>query len=647
MPKLLRAALTATAGLLLAAALAVPAWGHASLRASDPSGGAALQEAPGRVTITFTEPPDISLTSVRVTGASGSFEDGPPRVAEGDDLTVVLAVDALPNGSYTVAWRTVSKVDGHASAGAFAFGVGEPPDPISAEEQSLEVSNKVPAAAARWVLYLGLAALLGAAWMSLLAFKATYPPLRRLAGLGWAAAVLGLIGLGVFQFREAGAGIGVFLRSSSGQDLAYRAAPLALAGIGVALLARRHRLGMALALFGTLGAMLAHSAAGHAAVPPNTLPKIAVQFVHFAGVGLWLGGLAALLAGLSHTKDDDRRRAVRRFSLVAGLSIFIVAGTGVLRALNETGGWDGLVQTTYGRLVIAKSALIVALGALGAVNRFRNVPVAAGSPQRLQKVGRLEVAVAVITLAMAGMLSSSVPPVSVAAAGEEARVTVEGTDFARTTRATLTVEPGTAGPNRFIVELTDLGSDTALDETTGVSLRFASLSTPAAGESTVEMERAGDGEFRVTGSNVAVAGRWRVTLAVTTPGNSFEIPLEFSTRAPGYQTTDSSVEGQPTIYSVIDPEGRQLQTYAEPDEAGPSELHLTLFDASGTELTVDEIITIAVPPGEPSITLATRRLSPGHFVADVTLTGGTYELDVTAIAGGNTLRFPAALEIAR
>lgn len=646
MKNLLRAALTAAAGFWLLLFTTAPAWGHASLRASEPSGGAAVEEAPEQVTITFTESPDTSLTSVRVTGASGSFEDGPPRLAEGDDLTVVVDLKPLPQGSYTVAWRTVSRVDGHASAGAFAFGVGEPPDPAAAEEQVTEISNKVPAAAARWVLYLGLTALFGAAWMALFAFGHTSPPLRRLARFGWVAAIAGLVGLGVFQFREAGAGLGVFLRSSSGQDLAFRAVPLAVAGFGIAVLSKKHRLGMAVAGAGALGTMLAHAAAGHGAVPPNAVAKVGVQWLHLTAIGLWIGGLAALLIGMSHTSGDPRQRAVRRFSLVAGIAIFVVAATGVLRAVNEVGSWEGLLQSTYGRLVIAKSALIVVLGILGALNRFRNVPVSAGSPQGLQKVGRLEVAIAVITLALAGMLSSSVPPVSVAAAGEEPRVSVEGTDFARTVEATLVVEPGTAGPNRFTVELTDLNSDSSLEDVNAATLRFVSLSNPAVGESNVELERSDDGRFEATGSNVSVPGRWRATLSVTTAGNSFEIPLEFSTRAPGYTFTDSAVEGQPTIYSVIDPEGRQMQTYAEPDEAGPSELHLTLFDASGTELTVDEITAIVVPPGEQSVALVTRRLSPGHFIADVTLKSGSYLLDITVTTGtGENLRFPAEMEI--
>jgi len=646
MKTLLRTACAAAAIASLLLFAAAPAWAHASLRASTPSGGAAVEEAPEQLTITFTESPDPSLTSVRVQGASGSFEDGPPRHADADDLTIVVDLKDLPTGSYTVSWRTVSRVDGHSSAGAFAFGVGVVPDPAAAGGEETETTSKIPAAVARWVYYLGLTALLGAAWMALAGFRPSPPSLSRMAAAGWGLAAAGLAGLGLFQFLEAGVGVGVFADSSLGRALLLRAVPLAVAGLAMVVLRSRPRPAMGVAALGALAAMLAHSAAGHAAVPPNVAAKVAVQWIHFAAVGVWIGGLAALLVGIVRLPEKERRRATRRFSLVAGFSIFLVAVTGVLRAVNEVAGWEPLFNTTYGRLVIAKAVLLVAIGALGALNRFKNVPVAASSPAGLQKAGRAEVAVAVITLAVAGMLSTSVPPISVAAAAEEARVSAEGTDFAGATEAILTIEPGTAGPNRFTLELSDRNSNDPPQGVTGVAIRFSSLSNPGVGETSLEMEPQGEGRFQASGSNVSSDGRWRATVSVTTSDDSFEIPLEFSTRAAGYSTATSEVEGQHTIYTISDPQGRQLQVYTEPERPGASELHFTLFDTSGIELAVTEIVAIAVPPGEPSRTLVTRRFGPGHFVSDVTLTQGRYKFDVTATTeAGDSVRFPAEMEI--
>ncbi|HVL50034.1 MAG TPA: hypothetical protein VM754_00850, partial [Actinomycetota bacterium] len=202
------------------------------------------------------------------------------------------------------------------------------------------------------------------------------------------------------------------------------------------------------------------------------------------------------------------------------------------------------------------------------------------------------------------------------------------------------------GPNRFTLELSDRNSNDPPQGVTGVAIRFSSLSNPGVGETSLEMEPQGEGRFQASGSNVSSDGRWRATVSVTTSDDSFEIPLEFSTRAAGYSTATSEVEGQHTIYTISDPQGRQLQVYTEPERPGASELHFTLFDTSGIELAVTEIVAIAVPPGEPSRTLVTRRFGPGHFVSDVTLTQGRYKFDVTATTeAGDSVRFPAEMEI--
>lgn len=444
MSRIPRPVLTAAGVLCLLLISAVPVSAYTILRASQPPGGAAVEEAPAQVTITFTESPDPALSVVRVLGGSDSFEQGKPRRADGDGLTLVVDLKELPKGSYTVAWRTVSRVGGHASAGAFAFGVGEPPGPAAAPAAATETGSKIPQAAARWVLYLGLTALVGAAWIALFVFKAAPRLVLRLAQAGWAVAAVGLLALAVLQHREAGVELDVFAGSSSGRTLALRAAPLLVAGLALLEARKRYRIGMGVAMVASLALVIAHSAAGHAAVPPNVTPKVAVQSLHFTSIAFWLGGLAALLVGLRDLSPEDRGRAARRFSFVAGIAIVVAAVTGVLRAVKEVAGWEPLFDTTYGKLVIAKAVLLIVLGGFGALNRFRNVPSAAHSPAGLQKAGRLELAIAVVTLAVAGMLSASVPPIS---------------------------------------------GDDAPDDIDRVSLRPSSLSNPASGEPTLELER--------------------------------------------------------------------------------------------------------------------------------------------------------------
>ena len=116
------------AALGLAATLALPATvlGHALPQSSVPSPGAQLTTSPGQVTITFGERPDPKLSTIKVLDTSGAaVTSGPSAAVTGNHLQLSVPLKAnLPDGVYTVAWRTVSAVDGHLATGSFAFGVG-------------------------------------------------------------------------------------------------------------------------------------------------------------------------------------------------------------------------------------------------------------------------------------------------------------------------------------------------------------------------------------------------------------------------------------------------------------------------------------------------------------------------------------------
>src|SRR2546423_125441 len=120
----------AVAFLLAAAgtiALAPASSAHALLRSSVPASGAQLDHAPDAVTIVFTETPEPSLSSIHVLDTAGNtYEKGRAQHVPSDRHALRVALKPLTKGVYTVAWRTVSRTDGHATGGSFAFGVGVP-----------------------------------------------------------------------------------------------------------------------------------------------------------------------------------------------------------------------------------------------------------------------------------------------------------------------------------------------------------------------------------------------------------------------------------------------------------------------------------------------------------------------------------------
>ena len=95
----------AVLALLVLVALAGPgaADAHARLTASDPAKGATLATAPTKVTLSFTEAPDIRLTSIKVLDSAGTnHATGPVVAVPGDALSVSVPLDALSDGGYTV-----------------------------------------------------------------------------------------------------------------------------------------------------------------------------------------------------------------------------------------------------------------------------------------------------------------------------------------------------------------------------------------------------------------------------------------------------------------------------------------------------------------------------------------------------------------
>ena len=130
--------------------------------------------------------------------------------------------------------------------------------------------------------------------------------------------------------------------------------------------------------------MLVHALAGHAAGPSSLRPlNLLAQWTHLLAVGVWIGGLAWLFAGLGRRATARPTREVVRFSKLAGISLAVVVVTGVVRTADELGGWGRLVDGRFGWALDLKLLLFAGLVGLGALNRYRLVPlVQAGARRR-------------------------------------------------------------------------------------------------------------------------------------------------------------------------------------------------------------------------------------------------------------------------
>jgi copper transport protein len=638
-------------GLLLCAP---PAAAHAALRSSDPAAEAILDAGPQRVSLTFSEQPERSLSVIRVLDATGaSFQQGTPLGVRGDPLTLAVRLRPLPKGVYTVSWRVVSRADGHATAGAFAFGVGVSATDLPTTSAPIQRSPppSVLEMVGRWVLFVGLIGLLGGAWVAASVFGGSPPVLARLTAGGWAVAVAGIVLLAEAQRRAAAAGIGALLDTPLGRALAWRAAALVVAG-GALLVARaatprRRVLAYVVAGGAAAGAMLAHVAAGHAAAGGSLRwGKVAAQWAHFCAVGVWIGGLAALLLAVRGEPSEEKARATRRFSTVAGVALAVVAATGILRAVNEVDEWGQLTSTGYGRVVLVKGGLLIVIAVLGARNRYRNVPRAGRSLGGLRRTSSTELGLATVALGAAAVLASLAPPTP-SRASSPATLVVSGSDFGTSVRARLEVRPGTPGPNEFLARITDYDTGVSVGADR-VGMRFNFLDDPEVGDSTLALERSADGSYRARGTNLSLAGRWRVTLVIERGAASIEVPLEVRTRSVPQEIRIDRVPGQPTLYTIELSGGGSVQVYADPERRGPSEVHVTFFDAAGNERPIETLRLNLRPPSGRESPAELRRFSSGHFVADVTLEAGRTHLSISAAArDGARLSAELDVEIAR
>ena len=622
--------------------LGVAAEAHALLRSSTPADGANLEQAPTQVSITFTEAPDARLSIIHVYNTGGQqLERGGIRSVPGDPYSLTVGLPSLPKGVYTVTWRTVSAVDGHNAAGAFAFGVGTSPAGASPPAGTTTPSTPPPspiAVAARWLYYVGLAFLIGGTWISLFAFRAPSRRLLRLAGLGVGLGVVGLAIQAEGQRETASISIGQYFSTSLGGNLVIQVGPLLLAALALLVAWRLRGQGerMALAAAGalTLLAIVGHGLTTHANASHVAWLMLPAQWLHLTAFTVWIGGLAALLIGLRGLPGGEAARAVRRFSFVAGFALAAIGISGALRAIDEVGAVSRLFSTLFGGLVIVKVGLFLVLAALGAINHYRNVPRAELSLAGLRRVGRAEVSVAAVVIAVAALLTALAPPsyTSLAAAQAPQQIVADGQDLGTTVKVHLVVTPGYPGSNRFAVTVRDYDTGQAV-HASRVALRFDFPGRPTVGESTLELKTNGSGAYGGTGTNLSLAGRWAITVLVERGIESAEVPLMVTTAVPPEKLSVSRQAGLPDIFTVSFSGNRSVQLYVDPGKPGFNAVHATFFEGNNELQMADGAVISGTPESGPTVDLQAARFQDdkiGHFIAQGPLTAGRWRFDVTA-----------------
>lgn len=483
------------AGFLVGSAGA-PASAHASLVSTDPAEGAVVPTAPDVVTFTFDESVALAGDSVRAYDAAGE----PLTVdaaARGEVVTADLP-DDLDDGTYVVVWRAVSS-DGHPVSGSLTFHVGAPSEVVVPPQDAPTADDSRMRGVTSAVQAVSYVALLLAGGLTIFlswtarGIRLHGPVRRRLlrlqGGSAVVAVVVATVAVAVSGAYQRGAGVAGLLETASldprlvRDDLTVLA--LQAVGLGLAVVTARRS---APSLAGDLGAGLAvwsPALVGHTRAYEPVSLLVLTDALHLSAGAVWLGGLVGLAVVLPSLggRERDGALVLTRFSTLAAGLLGVLAAAGVLLGWRILGSWNGLVDTSYGRLLLVKVGIALVVAAVAAMNRYRVLPRAVDGPHEarrratyaVRRVVLLEAALLVGLLGVTGFLVEQPPRAesAPAAAGRTTNVAKVIVDDVQV----LAVLDGASGRQRQLtVQVQDLsGEPVDVVERPVVSLRSSDL----------------------------------------------------------------------------------------------------------------------------------------------------------------------------
>jgi copper transport protein len=499
----------------------------------------------------FSEPLDINSTRVRLFDSQDQLiNNGPGAIDPNSPKTWRLTLGKLPTGSYIAVWRARSALDGHVTEGIVPFGIGvspagsripprEAPNPLTESPTPLEV-------AARWLsLVTSLLAFGGLpfavfVWRS--ESEALTDSLRKVTLLGSFSFIVANT---FFLLTQAASAADVSIWHAFGVPLVS----ILTSYSGWMLIGRNIFTLIALGLIWTLPiqkwwmallpasvALLTFSLTAHgAAEPQGAVVAVAADFLHVAATVIWLGSLLPLLIAIQavrRTPDQALPLAILipRFSIVALVCVGVLSLTGLYSYFLHINQLDLLTLTTYGRVLIVKSALFAVLFLLGAVNLLILSPRLRTRGNELvrafSRTVRTELLVGALLLLAVGVMTSVAPSQAAWEALQLSRKDItQKSVTVNNVGLSLYVAPARVGDNEFVVDVVDLrpGAQAIPAE---VLLR---LSNPTHDTNPLQIEtQTSDGlRYTARGSYITLHGTWEIEIILRRSGfNDVRIQLE-------------------------------------------------------------------------------------------------------------------------
>ena len=465
-----RRALAGAAGLLLGLfgvlLAATPASAHAALVATDPGNGTIVPDAPNKVTLTFSESVQLISGKIQVLAPDNSRADQGEPTVNGNTVTIPLRSGG-GRGTYLVSFRVIS-ADSHPVGGSITYSVGAASTPPSAAVNDTKVDPVVRALipVGKYLGYAGLVLLVGPAlvlallWPHRLSRRGPSRVIWSGMGLVTVSTLMAIwlqvpytLGTKLFDVRIGD--LRDVLGSTFGAVMLVRLGVLCAAAFLLRPLLRGpgSESKTDLALLGVLGvaALATWPLTGHPTASPVAGVSVVIDAIHLAAMSVWLGGLVMLVGFLLRQANERELAAILPiWSRWAATAVSALILAGVVQALIEVSTLDGLVNSTYGRLILVKVALAACvLGMAWYSRRIVKSRTAGEKPRGLRRLVGVELAITAVVLGVTAALVQIAPPRTAEAAstGNNTTSTVSQTLTSSTMAMQVDIFPATVGNN--------------------------------------------------------------------------------------------------------------------------------------------------------------------------------------------------------
>lgn len=346
---------------------------HAVLLRSDPVDASVLARPPTAVRLWFSERVQLVGQSIQVLAPSGAVVRTGAVRQQGLELS--MPIEATQPGTYLVTWQVISQ-DTDPVSGSFTFSVRHTGG-VWAETAGSggSITGFWLQVLAHLLHFLGYALGFGTfAFLRLVLVPLNLVRVEftrrlwRLVNLGILALVVAEVIALLAQIVSLSNGVlpiltttGAILASSFGRVMAQRlgAALLLWVLLGIAQERERDISSAVLAL----GVALAFvdGEASHALTSRMLWPALIVNAIHIAAMGIWLGGLIALVMLWRNPALKPRRNAVvLLFGRLALIAVIELVLTGILLSWLYLPRLTDLLTTAYGRVLAIKMLSLLA-----------------------------------------------------------------------------------------------------------------------------------------------------------------------------------------------------------------------------------------------------------------------------------------------